>query len=248
VFVSGSTVQEVDARGHRRTVGSAYGVAVGVDAHRVWMLDGVGADRVLTAIGRSSGAVVEQLELAATDTLIGFHGGRPLVASGDRVVRLRPDGTAAAVTHGRVIAFGGANILVRRCASTCDEAVVVDVDRRRERTVGLDAAVQAFGLGEALSPDGRWLVGLAFADRVRPELAVYPLVEPGEPAPDPLALSVGMLGFGGRAAGVTWSPDAALLAAPGSSRVALIDVAQRSVVTIPIRLTGSGPAVRWLTS
>jgi hypothetical protein len=249
VFVSRGVLTEVDVEGGRRSIGAAHGAAVGLDQHLVWMLFREGELPVLTAVGRSSGVVIEEIALAHGDALVGFHAGRPLVASGDTVIRHDPAGASVAVTTGRVVATGGGLLLVRRCPEPgCDEAVVVDLDGGSERTVELDAEVQAFGLGEALSPDGRWLVGLVFGDHASPEVAIHPLVEPGAVPPEPLVLSLGVLGFGGRAAGVTWSPDAALLAAPGSSRVALVDVEKRSTVTIPIRLSGSGPTVRWLAS
>jgi hypothetical protein len=248
VFVSRDELKEVDARGRQRTIGAAHGAAVGLDRELVWMLARNADRNVLTAVQRSSGAVAEEIPLGGSDVLVGFHAGRPLVATGDVVIRHDTDATVV-VTTGRVVASGGDHLLVRRCPEAdCDEAVVVDLDEHRERSVSLAAEVRAFGLGEALSPDGRWLVGLVFGDRSRPEVAIHPLVEPGAVAPAPLVLSLGVLGFGGRAAGVTWSPDAALLAAPGSSRVAVVDVERRSTVTIPIRLSGSGPTVRWLAS
>lgn len=248
VFVSRDELKEVDARGRQRVIGAAHGAAVGLDRELVWMLARNGDRNVLTAVRRSSGAVAEQIPLGGSDVLVGFQAGRPLVATGDVVVRHDPDATVV-VTTGKVVATGGDHLLVRRCPEgDCDEAVVVDLENRSERTVALAAEVRAFGLGEALSPDGRWLVGLVFGDRSRPEVAIHPLVEPGAVPPEPLVVSVGVLGFGGRAAGVTWSPDGALLAAPGSSRVALVDVERRSTVTIPIRLSGSGPTVRWLAS
>lgn len=249
VYVSRDELREVDARGRQRIIGAAHGAAVGIERDLVWMLARSADRNVLTAVRRSSGDVAEQIVLDAGDALVGFHHGRPLVAAADVVLRHESAGATVVVASGRVVALGGHQLLVRRCgASPCDEAVVVDLDDGSERSVVLDGGVRAFGLGEALSPDGRWLVGLVFGQQERPEVAIHPLVESGVPRPEPLVLSLGALGFGGRAAGVTWSPDAALLAAPGSSRVALVDVERRSTLTIPIRLSGSGPTVRWLAS
>lgn len=248
VFVSRDELKEIDTQGRQRVIGVAHGQAVGLDRELVWMLARNADRNILTAVRRSSGAVAEEIPLDGSDVLIGFHAGRPLVAAGDVVIRHDPDASVV-VSTGQVVASGGDNLLVRRCPEPgCDEAVLVDLDDRSERIVTLGAEVRAFGLGEALSPDGRWLVGLEFGDRSRPEVAIHPLAEPGAVSPEPLVLSLGVLGYGGRAAGVTWSPDGALLAAPGSSRVALVDVERRSTVTIPIRLSGSGPTVRWLAS
>ncbi len=201
---------------------------------------------VLTRHVGSAPGPVETIVLPFTGRVLGFHDGRPVTHVRGVIAVISSSGNQGRVATGVPIAQADRWLVYRPCkvgSGLCTSPPVrLDLETGEETILDAVGSLARFGhWGNSLSPDGRWLVSLDYAEPSGDQIGLVEL-DTGRRIP----IHIGLLGYGGRTGSFEWSPNASVLVAPGSDRLMLFDVETESVILLPLRMVGDVPSLAWV--
>ncbi len=231
------TLWSVAATGHQvlRTQTNGY-----------WQIGSAGPF-VLTRHQGQQPEPVETVVLPVGGQVIGFHDGRP-VTHVHGVIAIEPEsGDTERVATGIPMAQNGKWLVYRPCEvnAACEAAPMrLDLETGERTVVPVGLSLAKFGhWGNSLSPDGRWMVAIDYSVLASGNRIVLVELDSGRR----IGIPTGLLGFGGRTGSFEWSPNSAVLAAPGSNRLMLFDVGTEAMILLPLRVLGDVPSLAWVS-